>query len=207
MSQFDRDYYEDGVRKGVSGYEGYKWLPTRSLSEAISITEKINFNSVIDYGCAKGFMVHALSLLGKHAKGVDISEYAVTNCMPQVKNKLHLIRNVSDMQSLEKVDLVIAKDVLEHLDEKAIEIALKVFGVMCDTVFIVVPLGDGNGRFRIREYEIDKTHVTREDEEWWINKITQAGFALRSFNYHFGDVKSNWKEHKYGNGFFVADRK
>ena len=28
---FTRDYYEDGVRKHISGYEDYKWMPTRSI--------------------------------------------------------------------------------------------------------------------------------------------------------------------------------
>ena len=112
-----------------------------------------------------------------------------------------------DDWSWRKADLVIAKDVLEHLDEKQIEDTLSRFYKMCNTLFIVVPLGDVNtGCFRIREYEIDKTHVTREDEEWWINKIRQAGFKLKSFSYKFGDVKANWADHKYGNGFFVATK-
>ena len=34
MNQFTRDYYEDGIRKHISGYEEYKWMPTRSIPEA-----------------------------------------------------------------------------------------------------------------------------------------------------------------------------
>ena len=34
---FTKDYYEDGVRKHISGYENYSWQPTRSIPEALDI--------------------------------------------------------------------------------------------------------------------------------------------------------------------------
>ena len=45
LNRFDRDYYEDGVRKGISGYEDYRWMPTRSLPEALEIKKKFVFDS------------------------------------------------------------------------------------------------------------------------------------------------------------------
>jgi SAM-dependent methyltransferase len=200
-NQFDKDYYENGVKRGISGYENYKWIPTRSIPEAITICENINFQSVLDFGCAKGFLVHALTLLGKEAIGVDISEYALSTSLEQVKDKLFMLdRPLSEMGF--KVDLLIAKDVLEHIPEEHIDETLSEFYEVCDQAFLVIPLGD-NDAFRIREYEIDKTHVTRKDEEWWINKIKKAGFKLTSFNYEFGNVKEKWiPQYKHGNGFF-----
>ena len=65
---FDENYYENGIKMGISGYENYKWLPTRSIPEAISICENIEFTSVLDFGCAKGFLVHALSLISNKEK-------------------------------------------------------------------------------------------------------------------------------------------
>jgi len=202
---FDQDYYEHGVKKGISGYENYKWMPTRSIPEAISICENIDFQTVIDFGCAKGFLVHSLNLLNKTAVGVDISEYAIQNCMPEVKDKLHLLdRPLSELGI--SADLLIAKDVLEHIPEEDIDYTLSEFYKVCNQAFLVIPLAD-NDLFRIREYEIDKTHVTRKDETWWISKIKKAGFKLKQFNYHFGNVKEKWIEpYKYGNGFFVIEK-
>ena len=204
-NQFDKDYYENGVKKGISGYENYKWLPTRSIPEAITICENINFQSVLDFGCAKGFLVHALNLLGKEAIGVDISEYALQTSLKQVKDKLFLLdKPLSEMGF--KIDLLIAKDVLEHIPEEDIDNVLSEFYKVCDQAFLVIPLGD-NDAFRIREYEIDKTHVTRKDEEWWINKINKSGFKLKSFNYSFGNVKEKWiPQYKHGNGFFLINK-
>jgi 2-polyprenyl-3-methyl-5-hydroxy-6-metoxy-1,4-benzoquinol methylase len=101
-NQFDKDYYENGVKKGISGYENYKWIPTRSIPEAITICEKIHFHSAIDFGCAKGFLVHALNLLGKNVVGVDISEYALETSLPQVKDKLYLLNKSMSEIGLEK---------------------------------------------------------------------------------------------------------
>ena len=77
---FDEKYFEDGVRNRVSAYENYRWMPERTIREASSIINAIKFDTVLDYGCAKGFMVYAMRLLGKDAYGVDISEYAIENC-------------------------------------------------------------------------------------------------------------------------------
>ena len=90
MNQFNEDYYEDGVRKGISGYEDYKWMPTRSIPEALDIKNNFHFKTCVDYGCAKGFLVNALRLLGCEAYGEDISEYALTNCHPDVINYVSL---------------------------------------------------------------------------------------------------------------------
>lgn len=202
---FDKDYYENGVKKGISGYENYTWIPTRSIPEAITICENIGFHSVMDFGCAKGFLVHALSLLGKEAIGVDISEYALQNCLPPVKDKVFLLDKPLSKLGL-STDLLIAKDVLEHIPEEEIGGVLSEFYKVCKQAFLVIPLGD-NDSFRIREYEIDKTHVTKKDEEWWFEKIRKAGFKLDYFNYHFGNVKEKWiSQYKYGNGFFIIKK-
>ena len=199
LHKFTKDYYEDGIRKGISGYEDYHWMPTRSIPEAITIQDNFTFKTCIDFGCAKGFLVHALRLLGCEAFGEDISEYAIANCHEKVKPFLEGPTN-------KKYDLLIAKDILEHIEEVDLPNLLEKFLNRADTFFFVIPLGD-NDRFRIREYEVDVTHVTKKDEEWWIELFNNCGFSLKSFSYTFEDMKENWvKEHPYGNGFFVLEK-
>ena len=53
---FDEKYFEDGVRHRVSAYENYRWMPERTIREASSIINNIPFTTVLDFGCAKGFM-------------------------------------------------------------------------------------------------------------------------------------------------------
>lgn len=200
---FDEKYFEDGVRHRVSAYENYRWMPERTIREASSIINNIKFDTVLDYGCAKGFMVYALRLLGKEAYGADVSEYAVENCHPKVKDYLQVIENSEQLTG--GWDLIIAKDVLEHIPKELIPSVLSELRRRCKTLFVAVPLGDGK-RYRIREYEMDVTHVVREPEEWWLTTIVDAGFKIKYFDYEFGHLKENWTgNHPHGNAFIVAE--
>jgi len=200
---FDEKYFEDGVRHRVSAYENYRWMPERSIREASSIINNISFTTVLDYGCAKGFMVYALRLLGKEAYGVDVSDYAVKNCHPRVKDYLTVVETAEDIKG--GWDLIIAKDVLEHIPKELIPGVLAELRRRCKTIFVAVPLGDGT-RYRIREYEMDITHVTKEPEEWWLTTLVEAGFKIKYFDYEFGHLKENWTvPHPYGNAFIVAE--
>ena len=196
MHQFTKDYYEDGVRKHISGYEDYKWMPTRSIPEALDIQSNFEFKTCVDYGCAKGFLVNALRIVGCDAWGEDISEYAVENCHPNVRDYVSLPND-------KVYDLLICKDVLEHVEVEDIPSVLQKFKKKSKQFFFVIPLGDDD-RFRIREYEVDITHVTKKDEEWWIKMFESQGLELVKFSYSLGSIKEKWIEpYPHGNGFFI----
>ena len=118
INLFDKDYYENGVEKGISGYTNYRWMPTRSIPEALEIKNSFDFKTCVDIGCAKGFLVHALRLLGCQAFGEDISEYAIENCHDKVRPFLSTTTD-------KKYDLLICKDVLEHVPQQNLPSLLK----------------------------------------------------------------------------------
>ncbi len=203
---YNADYYERGVEKGLSGYTNYHWRPEYCLPLANELKERFVFGeneTVLDFGCAKGYMVKAFRLLGVKAYGYDVSEYAVANADPVVKPFLY-----NFLPDAGEFGLVIAKDVLEHIPKEELQSTLKTLRELTTQVlFVVVPLGD-NGVFRIREYELDRTHVVKEDEEWWINQFNQAGFVVEEFHYSFPGAKDHWqKVHPYGNGTFILRKK
>ena len=83
--------YFDGPRE--VGYGGYRydgrWIPI-----AQDIVRHFNLkrgDRVLDVGCAKGFLVKDLMKVcpGLEAFGLDISEYALTHCEPEVVGRLH----------------------------------------------------------------------------------------------------------------------
>ena len=84
---FGKDFF-DGDRK--CGYGGYQynprfWQPViPTLQEHFGLTAS---SSVLDVGCAKGFMLHDMAELipGITLKGVDISEYAIKNAIEDMK--------------------------------------------------------------------------------------------------------------------------
>ena len=55
LHKFNKDYYENGIKTGISGYENYRWMPFRSIPEALEIKNNFDFNTCVDFGCAKGF--------------------------------------------------------------------------------------------------------------------------------------------------------
>ena len=86
------ELYFDGPR--TYGYGGYRydgrWIPV-----AEDIVKHFNLkpgDRVLDVGCAKGFLVKDLMKVcpGIEAFGLDISEYALRHCEPEVVGRLQL---------------------------------------------------------------------------------------------------------------------
>lgn len=89
--KFGKEYF-DGTRE--QGYGGYRydgrWLPI-----AADIVRHFNLkpgDRVLDVGCGKGFLVKDLiaTCPGLEVFGLDVSEYAVMNCEPEVIGRVHL---------------------------------------------------------------------------------------------------------------------
>ncbi|MGH7015087.1 MAG: class I SAM-dependent methyltransferase [Stellaceae bacterium] len=89
--QYGHEYF-DGPRD--YGYGGYRydgrWIPVaRDIVAHFSLKPS---DRILDVGCAKGFLVKDLMLAcpGLEAFGLDISQYALMNCEPEVVGRLHL---------------------------------------------------------------------------------------------------------------------
>tara|TARA_R110001606_G_scaffold363289_1_gene517304 strand:+ start:14451 stop:15101 length:651 start_codon:yes stop_codon:yes gene_type:complete len=82
--------YFDGPR--AYGYGGYsydgRWVPV--AADIIKHFDLKPGARVLDVGCAKGFLVKDLCAQGMDAFGVDISEYALIHCSPEIVGRLHL---------------------------------------------------------------------------------------------------------------------
>ena len=84
---FGRDYFDGDRRCGYGGYNYHPrfWTDTvRHIRDYYQLPEDA---SVLDIGCAKGFMLHDFHQLMPQARlaGIDISEYAIANAMESVK--------------------------------------------------------------------------------------------------------------------------
>ena len=89
--QYGEQYF-DGPRE--VGYGGYRydgrWIP---IAEDIVAHFKLKSGDrVLDVGCAKGFLVKDMMKVcpGLEVFGLDISEYALKHCEPEVIGRLHL---------------------------------------------------------------------------------------------------------------------
>ena len=203
-------YYENGIELGISGYSNYRWLPdiTFPICHDLIINLGIQKQSrILDYGCAKGFLVKAFHLLGyPNVYGVDISSYAINNCDPAVRKQLFLKQEDFPLILNSGFDWLIAKDVFEHIPYSDLPATLTTLSFRVSNLFCAVPLGQ-DGKYCIPEYEKDTTHIIREPLDWWCKTLEENGFSILNAGYTFGCLKTNWSHYDYGNGFFTAKSK
>jgi SAM-dependent methyltransferase len=88
-SRFGYEYF-DGTRE--QGYGGYRydgrWIPiARDIAGHFALKAG---DRVLDIGCAKGFLMRDLMEIvpGLDAWGLEISQYAIENCHPEVSGRI-----------------------------------------------------------------------------------------------------------------------
>jgi len=125
--QFAKDFF-DGDRK--HGYGGFNYSP--KFWEPVIPTFKNYWNlnstsSLLDVGCAKGFMLFDFARLipGISIKGIDISEYAIRHSKSEVRDHLQ----IADAQNLpfddNSFDAVISVNTVHNLDTEGCANALR----------------------------------------------------------------------------------
>jgi SAM-dependent methyltransferase len=118
--RFGREFF-DGERG--QGYGGFSYNPR--FWQPVVPTFKSHFSlksgdSVLDVGCAKGFMMHDMAELipGLVVKGVDVSDYAVGNAMPDMKPHVQVASAVKLPYADKSFDVVISVNTVHNLARK-----------------------------------------------------------------------------------------
>lgn len=124
---FGRDFF-DGERR--TGYGGFAYHP-RFWQPTIPVFQRhfglTSASSVLDVGCAKGFMMHDLATLipGITVKGIDVSTYAIQNAIESMQRHVQ----VADARSLpfadQSFDVVISINTIHNLELDGVKEALR----------------------------------------------------------------------------------
>ena len=124
---FEKEFF-DGDRK--TGYGGFHYHPrfwqpvVPTFKKFYALTPE---SSILDVGCAKGFMLHDFqnAIPGIQVKGIDISNYAIENALEPVKGFVQ----VGDARNLEfednSFDLIISITTLHNFEEEECAKALQ----------------------------------------------------------------------------------
>ena len=125
--KFGRDFF-DGDRK--HGYGGFGYLPRFWQPVIPTFQEHFNLDSsssLLDVGCAKGFMIHDMTELipGITVKGVDISEYAIENAIDSIMPHVQVANAMNLPFEDNSFDVVIAINTLHNLDKEDFAVALR----------------------------------------------------------------------------------
>jgi SAM-dependent methyltransferase len=124
--QFGKEFF-DGSRS--HGYGGFSYN-SRFWEPVVPTFQKhwqLNKNdSVLDVGCAKGFMIYDMQRMisGLEVFGIDISQYAIDNAKEEVRNYCK-VANATNLPFEDKsVDVSISITTLHNLEEKELVKAL-----------------------------------------------------------------------------------
>lgn len=214
--KYDEDYFLHGVETGKSNYTNYRWLGAVTLEYATYLRRHLNLQrkeTVLDYGCARGYLVKALRMAGITAFGVDISKWAIENCDPDV---VKIVSN--DISTLMPVDWVHCKDVIEHIEVGELYRLLpNLFEAASNGCLFIVPLTNRSGKFLYPNDELDPTHVNRHTLEGWIDilnecrKVAEGESVIDSRftvsgSYHMHGLKPASSEYPRSTGFLMVKR-
>jgi len=125
--KFDERFFDGERRHGYGGfnYQPRFWQPVIPTFQ--SHWKLSSASSVLDVGCAKGFMLHDLVTLipGIKVSGIDISEYAISNSMASVKRYLK-VANAIDLPFKDGTfDFVISINTIHNLSLNSCKNALR----------------------------------------------------------------------------------
>jgi SAM-dependent methyltransferase len=179
---FGYEYFDSP--RSLTGFRGYDSNGNAAegrrdfSAEARAIAEMPGVRTVLDVGCAKGYLVKALRDAGVEAWGVDVSEYAVNAADPSIRRYLRVM-GVQELGANERFDVVHVSGVLVYLTMPEIERALLRFheiariGVLVDepTLEQIVEwydAGDVSSLDPLRKQEISRAD--------WDDLLARAGF-------------------------------
>ncbi|HEY5158460.1 MAG TPA: glycosyltransferase, partial [Anaerolineales bacterium] len=160
-SLYDEYYYAHDCGRPYQRDDG--WL---NFFDQIAkrIIEQFEPKTVLDVGCAWGFLVEAFRNRGVEAFGVDISEYAIQNIYPDIKPYCWIGSITEPFPK--KYDLITCIEVLEHMPRQEAEKAIE---NLCshanEIVFSSTPF----------DYK-EATHFNVHDPEYWAEQFARYGF-------------------------------
>lgn len=125
--RFGKEFFDGDRRHGYGGF-GYMsrfWQPVvPTLQQHFGLS---GASSLLDVGCAKGFMLHDLAALipGITVEGLDVSDYAIENAIEDMKPHVR----VADARALpfpdKSFDVVISINTVHNLERDDCATALR----------------------------------------------------------------------------------
>ena len=167
--RYGREYYEQYCSgEDKVSYEEAGKIQEFLKSAAKKIADDLHPATVLDAGCAMGYLVAALRDCGVEAYGVDISEYAISRVREDIRPYCAAgsLANPLPENFPKRFDLIISIEVLEHLYEVDGKAAIENFGRLSDCVI-----------FCSSPDIFDETkRVNVQQREYWARLFASEGF-------------------------------
>ena len=177
--QFGQEFFDGDRRYGYGGFKYFSrfWQPViPTFQKHFSLTSS---SSLLDVGCAKGFMLHDLVELipGISVSGVDVSNYAIEHAMEDVQLNVQ----VADAKNLpfadNSFDVVIAINTIHNLEREDCAKALReIERVSRKGSFITVDAyRDDEEKERMFAWNLTAKTIMSVDE--WVAFFDEVGYT------------------------------
>lgn len=115
--KFGVDYFDGDRNSGYGGYYYHEKYWKNVIPDIISRYRLDQNSKVLDVGCAKGFLLYDLkkAIPGITIRGIDISEYAISNSLQDVRAELKIANATSLPFPDNFFDLVISINTVHNL--------------------------------------------------------------------------------------------
>lgn len=177
--QFGKEFF-DGDRR--HGYGGFNYMPR--FWQPVIPTFQQHFgldasSSVLDVGCAKGFMLHDMAELipGITVKGVDVSDYAIAHAIDDMKPHLSVASATKLPFPDKSFDVVISINTVHNLVRDDCATALReIERVARKGAFITVDAyRDDEEKRRMMAWNLTAQTIMHVDE--WKAFFAQVGYT------------------------------
>ena len=177
--QFGKEFFDGDRRHGYGGFSYFPrfWQPViPAFQEHFGLTAD---SSLLDVGCAKGFMIHDLAELipGITVKGTDISEYAIEHTIEDMRQHVQ----VADAQNLpfpdDSFDVVISVNTIHNLNREGCAQALREIERVSRGKSFVTVDAYRNDVDRDRMVAWNLTAKTMMSTDQWIDFFDEVGFT------------------------------
>ena len=125
--KFSKDYWDGDRRICYGGYhylEGRWERVVRAIVDHYPLPEK---PKILDIGCGKGYLLYDFLKVIPDAKihGLDISDYAISNCKPEISDRLQIGNAINLPWEDNTFDLVISINTMHNLHTYDLDLALR----------------------------------------------------------------------------------
>ncbi|MFT4279092.1 MAG: class I SAM-dependent methyltransferase [Rhodopseudomonas sp.] len=177
--RFDKEFF-DGDRR--HGYGGFNYMPR--FWQPVIPTFQQHFglsasSSVLDVGCAKGFMLHDMAELipGITVKGVDVSDYAIAHAIDDMKPHVSVASATKLPFADKSFDVVISINTVHNLvRDDCAEALREIERVARKGAFITVDAyRDDEEKRRMMAWNLTAQTIMHVDE--WNAFFAQVGYT------------------------------
>lgn len=160
-SVYNEDYYKSHCGDNYDRGNGWEEIFAR---QAERIVKEINPKTVLDVGCAAGYLVEGLRDRGVDARGIDVSSYAISKVREDIKPFCFVQSATEHIDG--KYDLITCIEVMEHLAPEDFTVAINNMCNATDTIiFSSTPF----------DYS-EESHYSINTPAFWVEKFAYNGF-------------------------------